>query len=123
MRRIDANIALRYLLDDHPELSPRGAQIIDSEAVVVSTEVLCEVVYVLSGVYEVPREEIRDTLKRFARHPTVNVLEQQVIVHALGTYAERKIDFVDTLLHAHHVLNGDRIETFDKQLNTLLENV
>jgi len=50
MRRIDANIALRYLLDDHPELSARAAQIIDAETVFVSTEVFCEVVYILAGV-------------------------------------------------------------------------
>jgi len=29
---------------------------------------------------------------------------------------------VDTLLLAHHALNGDRIETFDNQLNKLLGN-
>jgi len=123
MRRVDANIVLRYLLDDHPELSPRAAEIIDSETVVVSTEVLCEVVYVLTGVYDVPREEIRDTLQRFARHPTANMPEQRVICHALETYAKKTIDFVDTLLLAHHELHGDTVETFDRKLKKLLSRV
>jgi len=120
MRRIDANIVLRYLLDDHPELSPRAAEIIDSQMVVVSTEVLCEVVYVLAGVYEVPREEIRDTLQRFSRHPTTNMLEHRVICYALEAYAEKTIDFVDALLLAHHELHDDPIETFDRKLKKLL---
>ncbi len=122
MLRIDANIALRYLLDDHPELSLRATQIIDSEVVVLSMEVLCEIVYVLSGVYEVPRKEIRDTLQRFSRLPTVIVLEHQTALHALETFAQKKIDFVDAVLLAHHVLAGDQIKTFDKRLNTLLQN-
>lgn len=122
MLRIDANIALRYLLDDHPVLSLRATQIIDSGGVAVSMEVLCEIVYVLNGVYEVPREEIRDTLIGFSRLPTVNVLEHQIALHALETFAQKKIDFVDAILLAHHLLAGDRIQTFDKRLNTLLGN-
>ena len=43
MKRIDANVILRYLLDDHDELSPKSAAIIDHEQVHASVEVICEV--------------------------------------------------------------------------------
>jgi len=58
MKRIDANVILRYLLDDHESLSAKAAEIIDHENVFASTEVICEVVYVLCGVYKVAREEV-----------------------------------------------------------------
>ncbi|NLX25849.1 MAG: type II toxin-antitoxin system VapC family toxin [Lentisphaerae bacterium] len=58
MIRVDANVILRYLLGDHPEHSEQAAEIIDRFSVFVSGEVLCEVVYVLSGVYSVDRAVI-----------------------------------------------------------------
>jgi predicted nucleic-acid-binding protein len=61
----DANIVLRYILDDHKDLSPKAKEIIDKEVIEVPIEVLCEVVYVLSGVYHIGRTEIRDALSVF----------------------------------------------------------
>jgi len=121
MHRIDANILLRYLLDDHEEHAVRAAGIIENNRVVVSTEVVCEVVYVLSGVYSVPRAEIRDTLHQVARHPNIEIMEQPVVCHAADSYAARNLDYVDALLLAHHEIHGDTIETFDRKLKTLLE--
>jgi predicted nucleic-acid-binding protein len=55
MQKVDANIVLRYVLDDHADLSPRAKEIIDNNTVEVPVEILCEVVYVLNGYYEVDR--------------------------------------------------------------------
>jgi predicted nucleic acid-binding protein len=121
MHRIDANILLRYLLDDHEEHSRPAAGIIENNCVVVSTEVVCEVVYVLSGVYSVPRAEIRDTLHQVARHPNIEMMEQQVVCHAADSYTVRNLDFVDALLLAHHQIHGDTIETFDRKLTACLQ--
>lgn len=58
MIRIDANVILRYLLGDHPDHSKRAAEVIDQSSVFVACEVICEVVYVLGGVYSVDRNTI-----------------------------------------------------------------
>jgi len=47
---IDANIILRYLL--------KAADIIESQEVNAPIEVICEVVYVLLKVYQIPKQEI-----------------------------------------------------------------
>ena len=47
MKKIDANVFLRYVLDDHAEMSPKAREIIDRHIVEIPVEVLCEVVYVL----------------------------------------------------------------------------
>jgi predicted nucleic acid-binding protein len=41
---VDANIVLRYLLDDHPELSPKAADILEQHSVTLPIEAACEVV-------------------------------------------------------------------------------
>lgn len=50
MQIADANIVLRYVLNDHPELSMCAAEILEYQDVVVPVEVICEVVYVLQKV-------------------------------------------------------------------------
>lgn len=47
MSLVDANVVLRYLLDDHEELSARAAEILENHSVTLPMEVGCEVVYVL----------------------------------------------------------------------------
>ena len=59
---IDANVVLRYLLDDHLELSAKAAKIIEEKDVLLPMEAACEVVYVLQKVYKVDREQIQQYL-------------------------------------------------------------
>jgi len=65
MRIVDANVILRYILGDHAELSARSRIVIDENTIVVPIEVLSEVVYVLSSVYKVERQDICTELCRF----------------------------------------------------------
>jgi len=58
MSVVDANIILRYLLDDHAKLSPKAAEILERQMVTLPIEVACEVVYVLQKVYVVDRKDI-----------------------------------------------------------------
>ena len=59
---IDANVILRYVLDDHAELSPKAKKLIDENIVETPIEALCEVVFVLLRTYGIPRKDIADTL-------------------------------------------------------------
>lgn len=120
MTRIDANVILRYLLGDHPEYSPRAAEIIETSTVFAACEVLCEVVYVLGGVYAVDRNTIKEKLIELITLDTVVVDDAGVLTVALQTYADRKIDFVDALLYAHKKVHSDSIFTFDQKLIKLI---
>ena len=60
---LDANVLLRYILNDHPELSTRAKEIIqNSDDVFAPNEVIAEVVYVLSSVYKVERGDVEKML-------------------------------------------------------------
>ena len=56
---LDANAILRYLLDDDAEMAARTRSALSYGAFLLP-EVLAEVVYVLSGVYAVPRKELAE---------------------------------------------------------------
>ena len=48
---LDANVILRYLLNDNQEMAERADHLIQTEEVSVTIEVMAEVIYVLKGVY------------------------------------------------------------------------
>ena len=114
---IDANIILRYLLGDHPEMSAEAKEIVLSGAQ-TTAEVLAEVVYVLKGVYHVERCDIAETIRSFLLE--ISVPHKAAIVYACKLYGETKLDFVDCILAGYHFAEGADVMTFDKKLNNMI---
>ena len=120
---VDANIILRYLIADVAEATAQAQQIIERKPVFVPTEVLAEVVYVLERVYHVERPQISSTLLELLKNPNVSVANLPVLQTALLKYKTKKLDFVDLLLYGYHKIEGATINTFDKKLNKLLQEL
>ena len=118
MVMLDANMILRYLLNDNQEMADIAEQYLNDGDVSVTIEVLAEVVYVLKGVYSMEHDKIADTVKGFLE--LVSCQENAVLNVALDTYAERNLDFVDCVLYGHHAVKSVDIATFDKKLLKLI---
>ena len=119
MQLIDANVILRYLLNDHEEMSIKAKNLISSGTVYTKPEVISEVIYVLKGVYSVSRNEIRSFIYTLLND--IYCDEASCIQYAMDIYAEISLDFVDCLLIAYHKINKENIFSFDKKLNKQLE--
>ncbi len=113
----DANMILRYLLNDDDAMATEAERLLDS-GVSVTIEVVAEVVYVLKGVYHLERSEIAQMLKQFL--DLTETADKELLSGALDTYAGYNLDFVDCLLYEYHVIKGFTIATFDKKLLKLL---
>lgn len=121
MKIADANIVLRYLLNDTEELAKKATEILENNEVYIPNEIIAEIVYVLEKVYKVKNDEISNTLKDLFQYGNLKVIDLDVVEEALDIYGKKKFDFVDTLLYAYHKIKGYEIYTFDKKLNKLLE--
>ncbi len=113
---IDANIVLRYILNDHTELSEKATKIIENQSVLLPLEVACEVVYVLQKVYLIERDQICLFLKELINQKLVIVEKSDIFIAALEYYSQTKFDFVDALLWAYSSVNKQTVLTFDKKL-------
>ena len=120
MTLVDANVILRYLLNDIPEQAESASSVIGSGAFTLP-EIVAEVVYVLVRLYNVPREEIKDIVSPV--FDEIQIENKDVVVKALATYSETKFDFVDSLLLSRKSLLGDEIFTFDKKLANRLKEI
>ena len=121
MKIVDANIVLRYLLNDTKDLADKATEILENNVVFIPNEVMAEIVYVLEKVYNVERKEIYSSLIELLEYKNIEVSDFSLINEALVVYSERKLDFVDTLLYAYNKIANHEIYTFDKKLNTLLK--
>lgn len=121
MKIADANIILRYLLNDNEELSEKATMIIENNEILLPNEVIAEIVYVLEKVYGVKNEEISDVLLELFRYTDIVVNDIEVLEEAFLLFRKRRLDFVDTLLYAYNKVKGYEVYTFDKKLNGLLE--
>ena len=114
---VDANVVLRYMLCDDETMSGKAEQAIHDGAYLLP-EVLAEVVYVLFGVYSVPREELASRLQILVKE--VQAEHPEVLDTALATFGTTKLDFVDCLLAAYNNHLHDNVISFDRKLNRLL---
>ena len=117
---LDANVILRYLLNDNEEMASEAENVIKAQKAVVTIEVIAEVVYVLKRVYAVDKMEIKESILGFLSE--VEVGERDVLVLGIETYAEQNLDFVDCILYAYKCIKKYDVLTFDKKLNKLLMN-
>lgn len=122
MKIADANIILRYLLNDHEMLSEEATAIIENNKVFLPNEVIAEIVYVLEKVYEVGNNEISDTLLELFKFENIAVNDIKVLENALLLFGGRRLDFVDTLLYAYNKVKGYEVCTFDDKLRKLLDS-
>jgi len=120
MLLIDANAVLRYILNDNSDMANKVEELLDSKTVTLRNEILAEVVYVLEKVYKLPRDRIHSVIVQFLDLENTNICDKAVILLALETFAQTRLDFVDTLLYAYHTIEEVDIFTFDKKLITIL---
>ena len=122
MKIADANIILRYLLNDHEDLSNKATNIIENNDILLPNEVVAEIVYVLEKVYGAKNDEISDILLELFRYENIIVDDLEVLEEAFMLFGKRRLDFVDTLLYGYNKVKGYEVYTFDKKLNKLLGN-
>ncbi len=113
MTLVDANVLLRYLLNDDQGMAQRARAVIEGGAY-TKPEVLAEVVYVLKGVYHATRTDIRSYIQ--ALLDVIDCAEREAVSYAVDVYADTSLDFVDCLLIAYHAVNNETVFTFDKSL-------
>ena len=114
---IDANVILRYLLDDDSQMAETAQAAIQEGAFTIPS-VIAEVVYVLSGVYRTERSKIASVLVRLLDE--VSIEDKDVVDYGLTLYGKTKLDFVDCLLIARNRVLGDEVLTFDKKMSRWL---
>jgi predicted nucleic acid-binding protein len=116
---LDANVVIRYLTDDPPEMAARAAALIEGGTELTITPlILAEVAYVLTRVY---RRERSSTVQALIDL----ILRSNILVHGLQTdlavealdmcRPSGRVGFADALLWAEARTTGGTVHTFDER--------
>ena len=65
---LDANVILRYLLNDNEEMALEAEKVIKAQNALVTIEVIAEVVYVLKRVYAIDSPSLRRLFGKTLNH-------------------------------------------------------
>ena len=117
---LDANYILRFLLKDSFEMYEIAKECIINNDCIILNEVLAEVVFVLSKVYNVEKGEIADILINFIENENVIIDNKLVMINSLKMFKNKSLDFVDCIL----CVKSEKytIKTFDKKLNKCIKH-
>lgn len=120
----DANILLRFLTGEPPELTSRAARLLErAERVEISLKVhpvvVAETVWVLGSFYKYSKEEIAGALVPLLTDYGLRVESLRIVVSALESMAEKGVDFVDALLAETARARGEGVASFDADFRKL----
>ncbi len=103
---VDANILLRFLIDEPRDLADRVVAIFETAerrhvALVVTALTLAEVVFVLESVYKWERRTIAERLIELISASVLHIAEQNTLVQALAWYRDiGSLHFADAYIAA-----------------------
>jgi predicted nucleic acid-binding protein len=121
---IDANLILRYLTKDPPDMAEAALGIFNkARSGKISLHILpltvAEVVWVLESFYGYPKVKIAETISQFLLCEGLEVHELDILVEALRLFHEKNVDFADAFLAATALQKGPQVicsfdQHFDK---------
>lgn len=120
-RLIDANVILRYLLQDEASLFARSSEFLErvktgAAHAVILDSVLAECVYVLLKVYHVDRPAIADNLRALLAYKGFGQPDREDLLAALELFGRTHLSIVDCLLWAKSQATQTPLFTFDEEL-------
>ena len=81
---------------------------------------MAETIYVLEGIYKIPRKEIYSSIIDLL--DDVDIENKEYYCDALVKFRDSKLDYVDCLLWERNEKYKQKIYTFDKKLKNKLSN-
>lgn len=124
MKGLDTNVLVRYLTQDDPGQSRRANALIErtlvkGERCYISVIVLCELVWVLRGAYQLDRETVATSLERMLQVSQFSIEDKDLVRAALEDYRRGPGDFSDYLIGRRNQRAGCHdTATFDRKLKS-----
>ena len=118
---LDANVVLRFLLNDDPRQSPAAANLIANAKsgkiqLLISAVTIAEIFYVLARVYKHTQANAAAKLTPFVQSDVIAVETRTRVLDALKRANKTNIDFGDCYLAATAAERGDKVASFDGDL-------
>lgn len=121
---VDANVVIRFLLNDHETFSPKAKSIFlkaqEGKIKIYLDEVIvAEVIWTLSSFYKIGKTDLVDRMKKIISQDWIVNPRKTALIKAIDLYDSSNLDYIDCWVFAVGKSRGIILETFDKNLNKL----
>jgi predicted nucleic-acid-binding protein len=119
---IDANVLVRYLVQDDPKQAQVATRFFEADdyrkqGFYLTDIVLCELVWVLESAFRIRRSEVAITLDRVLRTESFYFDHKDELWDAIRDYRNGKADFADYLIcRLNESADCNETVTFDRDL-------
>jgi predicted nucleic-acid-binding protein len=108
---LDTNVLLRFLLDDHPQLSRAAAGLFqqgaDGQCLLILTDLcIAEAIWVLTSYYKLERQRVAESLAKMIVKGGVQCPTLEPTLDALARFKNSNCDFFDCYLAAQATASG-----------------
>ena len=116
---VDANVLVRHLTGDPPELARRATtSLAAADKLLLPDLIVAEVAYVLESFYEAPRARVATVLRSVVAFPAIRVEDPDLLLRAVEVYDTDRLDFADAYLVACAERTGvGSIVSFDRSID------
>ena len=121
---IDANVVLRYLLQDDDGLFRKASTLLEraklgEEAVVIPESVLAECVYVLLKVYKIERPVVSEKLRGLFAYKGIVNPDKKDLIDSIILFGQTQLSIVDCIACSKSINHGMSLFTFDADLRSI----
>ena len=120
----DTNIFVRLYTQDNSEQRKISEKTLEDckngkLKIVVLSEVIPEIEYVLRKVYKIDRKTISDHLLGLIKTTYINIEKRDMWKEAILIYSKNNIDIIDSILFVESQKRKNEILSFDKDLTKI----
>lgn len=122
MKGADTNVIIRYIVEDDHAQTRQAARIIeaaarDQQPLFVSLPVVCEIAWVLTAAYRLPRTSAANALQAVVDSGSFTVEREEWVQESLDRYRTGRAGFADYLIGVVAREHGcEEVYTFDRRL-------
>jgi predicted nucleic acid-binding protein len=123
---LDANIILRYLLQDNKEQVEKANELFTSQnnsKLWVHSLIIAEVYYVLVKVYELSKIQASTQLATFCAAELIHCIEKQILLSTFALNKKYGLGFADSFGIVFCLEHNLQFVSFDKKANSLYEKL
>ncbi|MBC6475378.1 MAG: PIN domain-containing protein [Hormoscilla sp. GM102CHS1] len=121
---LDANVLIRLITTEHPELFQRSLRLVERAdrgevTLRLLPMVVAEVIWVLRYFYQYPRTQIAELLLPLVTRQGVVLEEADIVIATLDRMAIANVDFLDAFLAETARRRGGYVVSFDQDFRRL----
>ena len=116
MLLLDANIYIRYILNDNPSQALKSQSLIKNNEIYTDPTIIAEVIWVFTSFYKMDKANFLPPLLAIIEQKNNKSPSKKLIIQSLEFFCDHNLSYIDCYLHCLSQSKNIPLATFDTKL-------